>query len=292
MRDGNRMGELEDALRFVAPDMPVLTLPAWDCLPYDRVGPSSEAAARRLSAMSAISSLRRDPHRAIILTSANAMLQKMPPRQVLEDETISAKASGRISMDHIVRVLQRGGFERQTTVRERGDFAVRGGILDLFAPGDDEPLRLDFFGDTLESIRSFDPASQRTTGQRKSFELAPVSEVTLTEETISRFRTNYVKRFGAPSRDDALYTSISDGRRFSGMEHWLPLFYEGVETLFDYVDGFPIVLDHLVVEAIGERRKLVLDYYEAGDAASRRGAPTPCPTTRSGRRNSTSQRTS
>ncbi len=162
-----------------------------------------------------------------------------------------------------MRVLQRGGFERQTTVRERGDFAVRGGILDLFAPGDEEPLRLDFFGDTLESIRSFDPASQRTTGQRKSFELAPVSEVTLTEETISRFRTNYVRRFGAPSRDDALYTSISDGRRFSGMEHWLPLFYESVETLFDYVEGFPIVLDHLVVEAIGERRKLVLDYYEA-----------------------------
>lgn len=263
MRDGNRMGELEDALRFVAPDLPVLTLPAWDCLPYDRVGPSSEAAARRLSAMSAIGALRRDPHRAIILTSANALLQKMPPLQVLQDETISAKASGRISMDHIVRVLQRGGFERQTTVRERGEFAVRGGILDLFAPGDEEPLRLDFFGDTLESIRSFDPASQRTTGQRKSFELAPVSEVTLTEETISRFRTNYVRRFGAPSRDDALYTSISDGRRFSGMEHWLPLFYESVETLFDYVDGFPMVLDHLVVEAIGERRKLVLDYYEA-----------------------------
>ncbi|WP_244631275.1 transcription-repair coupling factor [Aureimonas sp. ME7] len=263
MRDGNRMGELEDALRFVAPDLPVLTLPAWDCLPYDRVGPSSDAAARRLSAMSAIGALRRDPHRAIILTSANALLQKMPPRAVLEDETISAKASGRIAMDHIVKVLQRGGFERVTTVRDRGEFAVRGGILDLFAPGDDEPLRLDFFGDTLESIRSFDPATQRTTGQRKSFELAPVSEVALSDETISRFRTNYVKRFGAPSRDDALYTSISEGRRFSGMEHWLPLFYESVETLFDYTDGFPMVLDHLVVEAVGERRKLVLDYYEA-----------------------------
>ncbi|WP_062202594.1 transcription-repair coupling factor [Aureimonas sp. AU12] len=263
MRDGNRMGELEDALRFVAPDLPVLTLPAWDCLPYDRVGPSNEAAARRLSAMSAIGSLRSDPHRALILTSANALLQKMPPLQVLQDETISAKASGRIAMDHIVRVLQRGGFERVTTVRERGEFAVRGGILDLFPPGDEEPLRLDFFGDTLESIRTFDPATQRTSGQRKSFELAPVSEVTLKDETISRFRTNYVKRFGAPSRDDALYTSVSDGRRFSGMEHWLPIFYERVETLFDYIEGFPLVLDHLVVEAVGERRKLVQDYYEA-----------------------------
>ncbi len=169
MRDGNRMGELEDALRFVAPDLPVLTLPAWDCLPYDRVGPSSEAAARRLSAMSAIGALRRDPHRAIILTSANALLQKMPPLQVLQDETISAKASGRISMDHIVRVLQRGGFERQTTVRERGEFAVRGGILDLFAPGDEEPLRLDFFATRWNrSAASIRPASAPPASVRAS----------------------------------------------------------------------------------------------------------------------------
>ncbi len=263
MRDGNRMGELEDALRFVAPDMPVLTLPAWDCLPYDRVGPSSEAAARRLSALAAIASLRAEPHRAVVLTTANAMLQRLPPAQVLAEETISARASGRISMDHIVQVLARGGFERVTTVRERGEYAVRGGILDLFAPGEEEPVRLDFFGDTLESIRAFDPATQRTTGSRKSFELTPVSEVTLKDETISRFRTNYVKRFGAPSRNDALYVSISEGRRFAGMEHWLPLFYETTETLFDHVHGFPIVLDHLVTEAVGERRKLIGDYYEA-----------------------------
>nr|WP_246333579.1 transcription-repair coupling factor [Aureimonas mangrovi] len=263
MRDGNRMGELEDALRFVAPDLPILSLPAWDCLPYDRVGPSSEAAARRLSALSAIHALRTEPHRAVILTTANAMLQKMPPAKVLAEETIHAKASGRIAMDHIVNVLSRGGFERVTTVRERGEYAVRGGILDLFAPGEEEPIRLDFFGDTLESIRAFDPATQRTTGQRKSFELAPVSEVTLTEQTISRFRTNYVKLFGAPSRGDGLYVSVSEGRRFPGMEHWLPLFYENVETLFDHVAGFPVVLDHLVDEAVGERRKLVEDYYEA-----------------------------
>lgn len=263
MRNGNRMGEFEDALRFVAPELPVLTLPAWDCLPYDRVGPSSEAGAMRLSAMTAISALRKSPHRALILTTANALLQKMPPAQVLEDETITAKASGRIAMDHIVRVLQRGGFERVATVRDHGEFAVRGGILDLFAPGDEEPIRLDFFGDTLESIRAFDPATQRTTSQRKSFELAPISEVTLKDETISRFRTNYIKRFGAPARNDGLYTAISEGRRFSGMEHWLPLFYEKLDTLFDYVAGFPIVLDHLVLEAVAERRKTIEDHYDS-----------------------------
>ncbi|MDY8110248.1 transcription-repair coupling factor [Fulvimarina sp. 2208YS6-2-32] len=274
MRDGSRMAELEEALRFVQPDLPVLTLPAWDCLPYDRVGPSGEAAARRLSAMAALNALRRNPHRALVLTSANALLQKMPPADVLAKEAVKAEAGGRIKMDDIVEALVRGGFERVATVRDRGEFAVRGGILDLFAPGEDEPVRLDFFGDTLETIRAFDPASQRTTEQRKSFELAPVSEVSLTKETISRFRTNYVKRFGAAERGDALYASISEGKRFAGMEHWLPFFYETLDTLFDYCAGFPIVLDHLTLESVGERRTTIEDHYEArkrtsGEAAAK-----------------------
>ncbi len=268
MRNGNRLAEFEDALRFVAPELPVVALPAWDCLPYDRVGPSSDAAAMRLSAMTAIHALKANPHRALILTTANALIQKMPSGDLLAAETVSAKAGGRISMDAIVKALGRGGFERVATVRENGEFAVRGGILDLFAPGDEEPIRLDFFGDTLESIRAFDPTTQRTTGQRKAFELAPVSEVTLTEETISRFRTNYVRRFGAPSRNDGLYAAVSDGRRYSGLEHWLPLFYERLDTLFDYVSDWTMVLDHLVDEAVAERRKTIEDHF----GARKRGA--------------------
>lgn len=263
MRDGNRIAEVEEGLRFVAPDLPVLTLPAWDCLPYDRVGPSGDAAARRLSAMTALNDLRANPHRAVILTTANALIQKMPPAKRLAEEAINAKAGARVKMDDIVTALSRGGFERVSTVRERGEFAVRGGILDLFAPGAEEPVRLDFFGDTLETIRAFDPATQRTTEQLKSFELAPVSEISLTEETISRFRGNYVKRFGAAERGDALYASISEGKRFAGMEHWLPLFYESLDTVFDYAKGFPIVLDHLTMESITERRAAIEDHYEA-----------------------------
>jgi len=263
MRDGNRLGEIEEALRFIAPELPVMTLPAWDCLPYDRVGPSSEAGARRLAAMAAIARLREEPHRAVILTTANALLQKMPPAERLAAETISIGAGGRMAMEKIVTALSLGGFERVATVRERGEYAVRGGILDVFAPGAEEPVRLDFFGDTLETVRAFDPATQRTTKQLKRFELSPVSEVTLRDETISRFRSNYIKRFGAAERGDALYESISEGRRFAGMEHWLPLFYEKLDTLFDYCQGFALVLDHLTMEAVAERRKLIDDHYEA-----------------------------
>ena len=157
------------------------------------------------------------------------LLQRMPPMEVVSDHLFEARPGSRIDMNALVVRLENNGFERTPTVREVGEYAVRGGILDLFIPGATEPLRLDFFGDTLESIRAFDPATQRTTGQRRDVSLQPMSEVTLGEKTINRFRRQYVEMFGVPSRDDALYQAVSEGRRFAGLEHWLPLFYDGLE---------------------------------------------------------------
>jgi transcription-repair coupling factor (superfamily II helicase) len=262
-RDGQRLPAITEALAFAAPELPVLELPAWDCLPYDRVSPGSDASARRLDALAAMIALGKKSHRAVILTTANAMLQRIPTRDVLEAQTLHARAGNRIDMNQLIARLENSGFERVATVRDVGEFAVRGGILDLYAPGAPEPLRLDFFGDTLESIRSFDVATQRTTGQRKGLTLQAMSEVALTPETISRFRRSYIEAFGAPSREDGLYAAVSEGRRFAGMEHWLPLFYERLDTVFDYLPGVPVVFDHLAREALGERHTLILDYYEA-----------------------------
>ncbi|MDI7863191.1 transcription-repair coupling factor [Rhizobiaceae bacterium n13] len=271
MSDGQRMADLEQMLGFVAPEIPVLTLPAWDCLPYDRVSPSADTSARRISALSGLIAHSRKPHPAIVLVTVNAMLQKVAPRDILESLSFSARPGNTVRMDDIAARLERNGFERVATVREVGEFAVRGGILDVFVPGTEEPLRLDFFGDTLESIRSFDPASQRTIGQARSLDLNPMSEVTLTPDTISRFRKNYLSLFGAATRDDALYVAVSEGRRYAGMEHWLPLFYEKLETAFDYLDGFQFVTDHTVREAAEERSRLVLDYYQARQDAGTQG---------------------
>ncbi|OWK20147.1 hypothetical protein AJ88_33935 [Mesorhizobium amorphae CCBAU 01583] len=124
--------------------------------------------------------LARKPHRAVILTTANALLQRIPPADLVEAQTFHAKPGNQIDMNALVSRLETSGFERVPTVRGVGEFAVRGGILDLFAPGWTEALRLDFFGDTLESIRVFDAATQRTTGQRKSMALQAMSEVALT----------------------------------------------------------------------------------------------------------------
>lgn len=263
VRDGQRIADLEQVLGFVSPDLPVLHLPAWDCLPYDRVSPGADAAARRLAALSALCALKKAPHPAVILTTANAVLQKLPPQAALGEQVISARPGNQLDMNDLAARLERNGFERVSTVRDIGEYAVRGGILDLYAPGAEEPLRLDFFGDTLETIRAFDPASQRTTGTRKEFVLQPMSEITLSSDMISRFRKNYVATFGAPQRDDALYQAISEGRRFAGMEHWLPLFYDNLETVFDHAGPMPVVFDHLVHEALTERHTMVVDHYEA-----------------------------
>ncbi|MCR4267378.1 transcription-repair coupling factor [Nitratireductor sp. ZSWI3] len=263
LRDGQRLPAIAEGLRFADPGLPVLDLPAWDCLPYDRVSPGSDAAARRLAAMTAMIDLQRRPHRAVILVSANALLQRMPPADQIGAQGFLARPGNQVDMKLLAERLETSGFERVSTVRDVGEYAVRGGILDLFAPGWTEALRLDFFGDTLESVRAFDVATQRTTGQRSEVALQAMSEVTLTPEAISRFRRSYIETFGAPSRDDALYAAVSEGRRFAGMEHWLPLFYDRLDSVLDYLPQAPVVFDHLAEEALGERHALIVDHYEA-----------------------------
>ena len=262
-RDGQRIPAIREALAFVAPGLPVLELPAWDCLPYDRVSPGADAAARRLDALGAMIALKKAPHRAIVLSTVNAILQRIPPAAALESQFLTVRPGNQIDMKVLVERLETSGFERTGTVRDVSEYAVRGGILDLFAPGSPEPLRLDFFGDTLESIRAFDPATQRTTSQRNELVLKPASEVALTPEAVSRFRRAYIEAFGAPSRDDALYAAISEGRRFAGMEHWLPFFHEGMQTVFDYLPDVPVVFDALANDSLGERHDVIRDHYEA-----------------------------
>ncbi|HEY0439055.1 MAG TPA: transcription-repair coupling factor, partial [Xanthobacteraceae bacterium] len=163
----------------------------------------------------------------------------------------------------IVRWLELNGYARASTVREPADYAIRGGIIDLFPPGHELPIRLDFFGDTLESIRTFDPETQRTIGQMRALDLVPAAEFQLTTDTIRRFRMSYAEAFGAPARDDLLYEAVSEGRRHQGMEHWLPLFHGVMDTLFDYVPQSPILLEPLIEDAARERLALIADYYDA-----------------------------
>ena len=268
-RDGPRMAALARGLSFFAPDIAVEELPAWDCLPYDRVSPHATIVAQRMIALSRLARKKGHDRPSILLSTVNAALQRVPPRDMLAQQSLSAAPGNLLSMDGVTGWLELNGFIRASTVREPGDYAVRGGIVDLFAPGMDMPVRLDFFGDTLESIRSFDPETQRSEDTLRALNLVPVAEFQLTSDTIKRFRRGYVEAFGTAAPDDALYHAVSEGRRHPGMEHWLPLFHEQLGTLFDYVPDSPFVLEALAEDAAHERFAQIADYYDARREALR-----------------------
>jgi transcription-repair coupling factor (superfamily II helicase) len=275
-RDGARMAMLARALGFFAPDIEVLEFPAWDCLPYDRVSPHAAVVAQRMMTLARLARVQGREHPAVLLTTVNAILQRVPPRDIVGKQSLSAAPGNMLPMAGIVQWLDLNGFNRTPTVREAGDYAVRGGIVDLFAPGMGDPVRLDFFGDTLESIRSFDPETQRTNAELRALDLVPMAEFQLTSDTIRLFRTGYVAAFGAAAPDDVLYEAVSEGRRHAGMEHWLPLFHKNMDTLFDYVPGTPLALEPLDEEAAHERLVQIADYYQARKDAieqSSGGAP-------------------
>jgi transcription-repair coupling factor (superfamily II helicase) len=262
-RDGPRMAALSRALGFFAPDIEVLEFPAWDCLPYDRSSPHAGVVAQRMKTLSRLAHVNGRERPAVVLTTVNAALQRVPPRETLALQSLSAAPGNVLPMAGVTQWLELNGFNRASTVREPGDYAVRGGIIDLFAPGMDAPVRLDFFGDALESIRSFDPETQRTTDDLRALELVPMAEFQLTTDTIRLFRTGYVAAFGAATPDDVLYEAVSEGRRAAGIEHWLPLLHTRLETLFDYVEGSPIAIEPLAEEAAHERLAQIADYYQA-----------------------------
>ncbi len=274
-RDGQRMAQLSRALSFFGPDLLVMEFPAWDCLPYDRVSPNASVVAQRMTALSRLTRVKGRDRPSVLLTTVNAALQRLPAREFVATHALSVAPGNVIGMQGIVDWLELNGFARASTVREPGDYAVRGGILDLFAPGMDMAVRLDFFGDALETIRSFDPETQRSEGELRGLDLVPVSEFELITETIRHFRTGYVAQFGAATPDDLLYEAVTEGRRYPGMEHWLPLFHAKLETLFDYLPGTVLALEHLAEDAARERFAQIADYYEARAEALKQGVTPP-----------------
>lgn len=263
-RDSARSASFRDALRFAAPEIDILDVPGWDCQPYDRVSPHAGVVARRMTALSRLAKTASSAERPrVVTTTVDCLLQRVPMRKQVAAESFSAAPGNVVKLDELSHWLEANGFLRASTVRETGEYAQRGGLIDLFPPGLPAPIRLDFFGDTLESIRSFDPETQRATGQMRALDLTPMSELRLTSDSMRRFRQAYAARFGGQTRGDALYEAVSEGRRYHGMEHWLPLFYERMDTLFDYLGDAPLMLDTLVDEASNERLKQIADYYDA-----------------------------
>ncbi|MBW8295092.1 transcription-repair coupling factor [Sphingopyxis sp.] len=264
--DDTAMQAIADAAPFFAPDLIVHRFPAWDCLPYDRAGPSMRVSADRLATLSA---LQAAPKRGeLVLTTVAAITQRtLTPFRIRQLATTLAVGQ-RIDRDALAELLVSNGFSRVDTVADQGEFAVRGGILDLFPAGEETGLRVDFFGDEIESIRRFDPADQRSLGPAKALQLLPAAETLLDQDTIKRFRSAYRDLFGGQSTSDPLYQAVSEGRRQAGMDHWLPLFEERLATLFDHIDPATPVLRGHRSEATAETRFAAITDYHANRVAA------------------------
>ncbi len=264
-RDDKRAEAMATALAFFDPTVPVLRFPGWDCLPYDRVSPNPEISAARMATLAALAGGLSG--RFVLLTTLNAATQYVPPRDLLRSSAFAAQVGGRIDEAGLRSFLVRMGFVQTPTVTEPGDYAVRGGIIDVWPPGEAGPVRLDLFGDTLDGARRFDPISQRTTETLERIELAPVSEVILDEAAITRFRQNYRIEFGAAGTDDPLYEAVSAGRKHQGAEHWLPFFHDRLETLFDYLPGATVTLDDQTTPQRLARWETIADQYDTRHTA-------------------------
>jgi transcription-repair coupling factor (superfamily II helicase) len=258
--DEQTMRAVTDAARWFAPELQVIEFPAWDCLPYDRASPALSVSARRLSALHQIQAGKRGSQ--LLVTTVNALLQRVLTPFRIRESVRELKPGVEIGHGSLSALLQRQGYSRTDTAIDHGEFAVRGSIFDIFPSGLDQGLRLDFFGDELESLRLFDPSTQRTTEVIDSHLLLPASEALLDEDSIKRFRGRYRERFGANATQDPLYQAVSEGRRLAGMEHWLPLFEDKMATLFDHLAADDlIVIDSAAMSAAEERLTDIEDYH-------------------------------
>jgi transcription-repair coupling factor (superfamily II helicase) len=260
-RNDTRLDQTKTALAFFAPDVPVFVFPAWDCVPYDRVSPNADISASRMALLATLAD--RIDGAFVVLTTINAATQRIPSRKTVLASGFVAEVGRRINEADLRAYFTRMGFAQAPTVMEPGDFAIRGGLIDVYPPGDSGPVRLDLFGDVLDGARRFDAESQRTIEKLKRIELAPVSEVILDEDSIKRFRQNYRTTFGAAGTDDPLYESISAGRKYQGIEHWLPFFQDDLETLFDYIPKATIFIDDQVAASLDVRSESIADQYDA-----------------------------
>ena len=258
--DDSEMRAIAETASFFAPELETIEFPAWDCLPYDRASPSLPITAKRLTALYKLQHLGKKP--TLLVTTINAATQRtLTPFRIRQ---IGAKlATGTIiDREALIEKLSRQGYVRTDTVADAGEFAVRGNLIDIYPAGMDSGLRLDFFGDEIDTMRAFDPTDQRSIARVDAHILLPASEVMLDADSIKHFRSTYRATFGASATGDPLYQAVSDGRRLAGMEHWLPMIEEKLDTIFNHLDDNALVIRDAATTAISEQRfESIADYH-------------------------------
>lgn len=270
-RDDQRMMQMKSGLEIITPDIDIHMLPAWDCLPYDRVSADSALLSRRITCLSHFGRERHSQpsdRPQILLTTINSWLQKIPPPAFFSQTSIDIYAGQTIQQSDIAEILIRCGFYHTHTVREYGEFCVRGGLMDIFAVADHLPVRLDFFGDEIESMRYFDSLTQLSTKPVEGMlTLGTAKEYIADDKTVTRFCQNYVDAFGTVAMHDTLYKTVSSGQMVAGIEHWLPFLHDELVAPSSYFDAWPVLLDVDALPAAYARLAQIEDMYSARQEA-------------------------
>ena len=219
--------------------LPLLHLPDWETLPYDAISPHQDIASERLSTLFALPGARR----GVLVIAAATLMGRLAPRGFVEGNSLLLAAGDRLDLDAARGRLELGGYRCVSQVMEHGEFAVRGSLLDLFPTGAEHPYRIDLFDAEVETIRTFDPESQRSLDRVDSIRLLPAREFPFDPEAVRRFRTGWRARFEGNPNACPVYRDVSEGFTPAGIEYWLPLFFERTATVFDYLPDSTLIVE-------------------------------------------------
>src|SRR5690606_27102907 len=236
-RDNQSAHQLESDLHTLLGDsddaMPVVPFPDWETLPYDQFSPHPEIVSQRLAALNRLPALKR----GVVIVPVQTLLQRLPPLRYVAGNTFDVRVGQRLDLDAEKRRLESAGYRNVPQVLDPGDFAVRGGLLDVFPMGAGEPFRVELFDDSIDSIRAFDPESQRSLDKVDAVHLLPGREVPLDDAATTRAMNALRERFDIDTRRSGLFQDLKAGVAPAGVEYYLPLFFDATATLFDYLDS-------------------------------------------------------
>ena len=216
---------------FLNDDREILLVPDWETLPYDNFSPHEDIVSDRLKALSLLPTLES----GVVIVSVTTLMHRLAPRHFIDAGVLSLKTGETLNAEQFVRNLTRNGYRSVDTVFEHGEFATRGSLLDVFPMGSEEPLRIDLFDGEIESLRSFDPETQRTAQRLERIDLLPAREFPLHTDAIERFKIDWYRSFDGDPERCSVFNEVSQGRAPQGAEYYLPLFFDECHSMFDYL---------------------------------------------------------
>ncbi|MEO8741736.1 MAG: CarD family transcriptional regulator, partial [Lysobacteraceae bacterium] len=238
VRDTHAAHMLESDLRLLAGALPVLHFPDWETLPYDLFGPHPDIVSQRVSTLYGLPKTRR----GVLVVPVATLMQRLCPPGYIGAQSLLIARGQKFDLLLEQHRLEATGYRNVQQVLDPGDYAVRGGLLDLYPMGADEPYRIELFDDVIDTIRSFDPETQLSSHPVESVRLLPAREFPLDEASIKRVREQLRERFDIDTRRSGLYQDLKEGSTPAGIEYYLPLFFENTASLFDYVANDTLVV--------------------------------------------------